>query len=407
MEIVFYGKMFLEWGGGVDFLRIMLNGLNATNVHEQHKLHLVVPQIHLSKFTRIKYHTKRIINAIAGKTLWPAILPKAIDNKQVLELFKEEYKVNIVFIEDGEKELTNFLNTLSNPVLLPCFFPMSPKFPFPWVGYIYDFQHKYYPEFFNDKERRLRDVAFEEMLRKAPAVLVNSKAVKADAIKFFPLAANTLFSLPFCPLYSNNTQSFKFDAVKIDAPFFLISNQFWRHKNHGLAFEAMHILKTKFQIQNVRLVCTGTMNDYRFPDYGLALKQKIKELNLENEIILTGYVSKTTQLGYLRKCIALVQPTLFEGGPGGGAVYEALAWDKQVLVSNIPINLEIDNPLCTFFESNNAYSLAEKMKTLLDSSQWVEPLSEAQKAEQKLILGRSILQIIEAAKQSHGKGNTQ
>ena len=29
MRIGIYGEMFVEWGGGIDFLRILLRGLNA------------------------------------------------------------------------------------------------------------------------------------------------------------------------------------------------------------------------------------------------------------------------------------------------------------------------------------------------------------------------------------------
>jgi glycosyltransferase involved in cell wall biosynthesis len=56
-----------------------------------------------------------------------------------------------------------------------------------------------------------------------------------------------------------------------------------------------------------------------------------------------------------------VQPTLFEGGPGGGATFDAVALGIPSLLSDIPVNLEISDPLVRFFKTSNAESLAEKM----------------------------------------------
>jgi glycosyltransferase involved in cell wall biosynthesis len=65
---------------------------------------------------------------------------------------------------------------------------------------------------------------------------------------------------------------------------------------------------------------------------------------------------------------AILQPTLFEGGPGGGAVYEALGMGIPVVLSDISVNKEIENPLILFFESLNAVDLANKMIEVLSLS---------------------------------------
>ena len=67
----------------------------------------------------------------------------------------------------------------------------------PWVGYIYDFQHKYFPDYFSARECLDRDIHFATMLRDAKAVIVNAHSVKDDINKFFPYHECEIFNLPF------------------------------------------------------------------------------------------------------------------------------------------------------------------------------------------------------------------
>ena len=61
----------------------------------------------------------------------------------------------------------------------------------------------------------------------------------------------------------------------------------------------------------------------------------------------------------LRNAKALIQPTLFEGGPGGGSANEAIALGVAVLASNIPINLEINTKNISFFNPSNTNDLIQ------------------------------------------------
>src|SRR5690606_31986705 len=78
-----------------------------------------------------------------------------------------------------------------------------------------------------------------------------------------------------------------------------------------------------------------------------------------------GLIAKSDQLALLRGCRALLQPTLFEGGPGGGSVYEAVGLGVPVIASDIAINREIDRGSVTFFRAGNCDDLAEKMSRVL------------------------------------------
>ena len=85
-------------------------------------------------------------------------------------------------------------------------------------------------------------------------------------------------------------------------------------------------------------------------------------MNCQQNIHFLGYIPKPDQIAIMRNAIGLIQPTLFEGGPGGGAVYNALCLGITCLISDIKVNREItgyDNVY--FFDPNNSSELATLM----------------------------------------------
>mgnify|MGYP001373869249 CR=1 FL=1 len=54
-----------------------------------------------------------------------------------------------------------------------------------------------------------------------------------------------------------------------------------------------------------------------------------------------GLVNKKTQIALLKNARALIQPSLFEGGPGGGSCRDAISLDLEIFASDIEINREL------------------------------------------------------------------
>jgi glycosyltransferase involved in cell wall biosynthesis len=69
----------------------------------------------------------------------------------------------------------------------------------------------------------------------------------------------------------------------------------------------------------------------------------------------------------MRQASALIQPTLFEGGPGGGSVYDAMAVGTRAIVSDIPVNREIRDSHVTFFPAGSAQELANAMREVVET----------------------------------------
>jgi glycosyltransferase involved in cell wall biosynthesis len=58
----------------------------------------------------------------------------------------------------------------------------------------------------------------------------------------------------------------------------------------------------------------------------------------------------------------LIQPTLYEGGPGGGAVYDAYMYGIPIILSDIEINNEVvDCGNIIRFDAGNSADLCSKM----------------------------------------------
>jgi len=258
------------------------------------------------------------------------------ENKNI-KFFREEseyYKLNPALV------LPNSTSKLNNKL----------------IGYIYDLQHIEFPKNFNKKEIIKRKTKIKKILNEYKVTLVNSKYT-LNKIKNFYKFKTKLICIPFLPnlinykKYSINIKK----RFNIKSKFYLICNQFWKHKNYELAFEVFKILSKK---NNFQLVCTGTKyNRLSNKIYFQNLIKKYKSLFDEKKIIILGNINKKEQISLIRKSEAVIQPTLYEGGPGGFSTYEAIFFKKRVFLSDIKINKEIDNPYVKFFRQNKKEDL--------------------------------------------------
>lgn len=359
VAVLSYG--FLDWGGGIDFLKTLIYAL--VNRKNKFETYVFIPSKPLRFKNKLLEKNTRSIFKIINKY-----------NFIMEELQKRQFNdvrnsVKFVFYDDmnlAEKVKENKID-----VVFPAFgvWGITEDFKTPWVGYLYDCQHKYFPDYFDEDEIIRRDEFFNSILNQTKSIVVNSKAAKQDYIKFYGAGEEQIFNLPFAPLLQKSWLKNNPDIIKkykLPDKYFIISNQFWMHKSHITAFKALKTLKDK-GYENIKIVCTGKMEDPRNPDYINGLKIYIRENNLEENIIFLGYIDKRDQIQVMKNAVATIQPTLFEGGPGGGAVFNSLALGVPVILSDIPINKEIspeENVL--FFKAQDSEDLSEKIITIIN-----------------------------------------
>jgi glycosyltransferase involved in cell wall biosynthesis len=366
MKIALLGRDF-NWGGGLDLLRFIANALILKSKEHPLKIYLLLPDD--KKITHIFDILSLSIRVLRHKE-YDLIKKRRTD---LLARFQDivqniDGSLEVVRHYNSQRGLIRCLKKVAPDVLLSGSVSFGHNLPIPWVGYIPDFQHKYYPNFFTSNECLNRDIFIATTLREAKTIIVNAQAVKDDINKFFPYHKCEIFNLPFAA----NPISFWFDEPanniqkKYGLPnnYFLISNQFWIHKSHITAFQALTALGNN----SVHVVCTGDTHDYRFPNYFNELKGKIKKLGIEKRVHFLGYIPKIDQINIMKEAVAVLQPTLFEGGPGGGAVYDAVALGVPAIVTDIPVNLEIEGENILFFKSGSFEDMTKKMKVVLEQS---------------------------------------
>ena len=235
-----------------------------------------------------------------------------------------------------------------------------PRALMPSIGWIYDLQHKERPDLFTVEDCRSRDRAFEALCRSSAAVLVSSEDALRALKNHFPQCANRASYLRFVANVGVTVPT-SFDVLKrkyrLPDAFFYLPNQFWKHKNHSTVLEALDVLRS--QHKEVFVVATGAGTDHRHPDHFSSLVDMRKSLHLEDLFRMLGVVPYEDLLGLMRGCIAVINPSLFEGW--STTVEEAKSLGKQVLLSSIPVHVEQDPDRGLYFDAMSAPELADRM----------------------------------------------
>jgi glycosyltransferase involved in cell wall biosynthesis len=362
ISIISYG--FTGWGGGVDFIRQFSHFISTADTENAIKKSLILPGDDWAHTTKNFLYPLRSIAQDLRSFGKARFSKRLIFSENYFRETFDDFKNNYDLIYSGStfKSQLNAIKKISPDVILPLFTPPPVGFDVPWIGYLYDFQHKYLPDLFVAEDIQSRDVSFSDMLTRANHIIVNSKSVSNDIKKFYPESAAKIYSIPFSPSPQKLWLDSDIDVrkkYKVNRPYFMISNQFWKHKDHITAFKAFaRYLELGGRAM---LICTGQTIDSRFPNYFFDLMCLLNDLKISNNVLILGHIPKIDQIYLMKKAIAVVQPTLFEGGPGGGASYDAISLGIPIIASNIPVNLEINCGDITFFSAGNEIELSDAL----------------------------------------------
>ncbi|WP_413331109.1 glycosyltransferase [Synechococcus sp. WH 8017] len=358
MRIAISTLNFLHLPGAADFLRNFIRGvknipqtklyilLNTGNVHfysEEDADYLLYKK---SGLTLLRYH----LNSKLGEDIMKdiKILPYSPKKDEIASIDRIciEHDIDVV---------------------LPAVYYGTNT---PSVAYLYDCQHLHIPENFCVEERNARDIYFKNIIENCKSTIVNSNFVKEDLVRFFNANPANIFALPFTPQINKTTISKDFNArtfYGLPKKYFLISNQFWVHKSLETPIQAL-----KNFIETYRdgyIVFTGKMEDSRFPNYISDLMSLVDSLKLKENLTFLGYIPKSHQIDIMKNCVSVIQPTLFEGGPGGGSIYDSEALGVRSIISDIQVNKEIpSNPRVKYFKARDPVDLCKKMEQVWQES---------------------------------------
>lgn len=301
-----------------------------------------------------------------------------------------DWKIQRSLFKQHQPDFEAFLRRQKIDFIYPYFNQNSGEKPYRSAAWIYDFQHKYLPQFFAQEALQERDQLFALTAHHSSTVVLSSKAAESDFQKFFPEASHKTQVLsfktsPVSEWYEGDPHQTQ-QKYSLPDRFFLVSNQFWQHKNHLLVFQALKLLQEK-SIYPI-IVCTGHIHDSRQPSYSDTVLQTIHQLGVAQQVHLLGLIPKLDQVQLMRRSLALIQPSLFEGW--STLVEDARCFGKRMLLSDLPVNLEQNPPNSLFFERHSPEHLASLMVD------WWEHLLPGADLEQEAIARTNSLSAVEA-----------
>jgi glycosyltransferase involved in cell wall biosynthesis len=404
----------VEWQGGIDFLRMVGDCLRLAVADQPVELVLLYPRlptlaaVHVAALPWAGWLADRVLKGQdkSWREVWRAQQDQSSRRRiaRVREALGPALEVRR-YRDDAE--LAAVVRSERLDGILPCARPLADSLGAPWVGYLFDFQHRHLPQLFSAADRATRDQRFAAMAKQARQVIVNSRAVADDCRRFLGTGGAEFVPLPFGAAPSAEwlvDEPGRCAPYGLPARYFLIANQFWTHKNHRRVFEALSLLGARAEAAGADLgvVCTGSTVDARDPGYFPSLERYLREQNLGGRVRILGHLPKRDQIEIMKGALAVVQPTLFEGGPGGGAVYDAISLGVPALVSDLPVNRELDGQgyAIQFFDPANAAALADLMLEKARASRPPRPPAAALLAEgrsRRQAVGRVLMQTLHAA----------
>lgn len=229
-----------------------------------------------------------------------------------------------------------------------------------------DFQEKYYPEYFSYSETADFDKGFKRITDESKHILVlSSENAKHDLEFFFNEFKCELKVIPFIVFIPDElldipitTEEMILSEFRIKPySYYIISNQFWPHKNHKLVLESIELLDS--DMNDVKFVFTGQTSTNRSVKIFEEIQKMVAELNIQDRVLFTGFIDKKTQLILLKNSIGVIQPSLFEGW--NTTIEEAKALNKFVICSDIEVHKEQISENVLFFEKHSAEDLKDKL----------------------------------------------
>ena len=237
------------------------------------------------------------------------------------------------------------------------FFPIPPceNSGTPYVFWLPDFQYMRRPDLMSDKLRGDLEQYFRGHVHAAAQIVLSSEDARSDFAKVYPEFLNRTHVVRFCSVPDEEWWSLDpvqvADRYNLPERFLIVCNQFTRHKNHLVLMQAIKLVVDS-GVDDIHLVCTGSTFDHRQEDYVGQVTAYLNENGLANRVHILGLISRADQVALLRRSMAVVQPSSFEGW--STIIEDAKTLGKPVLVSDLPVHHEQLGPSQPYYLSQDS-----------------------------------------------------
>ena len=332
-----------RWMGGIIYILNIVRVLNFLEDKDK-------PQVFLFYDTKLEQFLHEMSYPYLEKVPW--------------EFIPDHKGFAISMLRRKNVFVSDMLNKYKLDALFPNFnFPLNRKSDKKAVSWAADLQHRHYPEFFSKRKRMERNLRISFMLKNASDLVVSSQSVKDDFFKFFKIPGSINIHIYHFVSVIGELPETDISSIRskynIPEHYYLISNQFHKHKNHKVAFKALAELKKKGK--NIHFAVTGKFPEKPNSEYVQELHDIITEYDLKGNISFLGLIPRGDQLLLMKYAQAILQPSLFEGW--STVIEDAISLQVPVIASNLPVNIEQLQDKGTYFEPHDYLALAK----ILDS----------------------------------------
>lgn len=226
------------------------------------------------------------------------------------------------------------------------------------IFWIPDFQEAFLPELFTIDDIEERKETQRYICEHADTVVFSSKNAAQHFKSLYPNYNRKTLVLNFAvthPSLEHIDEEGMRSKYPIDRPYFFAPNQFWQHKNHETLIKAVALAVIENPL--IRVLLSGKEEDYRVEGHVQFLKGLVQEYKLEDHIKFLGFLPRDEQLYLLKKSIAVIQPSLFEGW--STVVEDTKAQGKFLILSDIPVHREQVQQSVSFFDPMAKNELAK------------------------------------------------
>jgi len=236
------------------------------------------------------------------------------------------------------------------------------------INWIPDFQWVHYPDLWSKRGISNLRLMTRKVLQYSDAIVVSSQDAKKDLLTFDDADKSNIQVLQFVSQPNHNKEGNLEELRRhvekeynFSGSFFFLPNQFWRHKNHLIAFKAIKEMKKKGL--NPLLITTGLMHDFRNRNEHIdSLMKYVKDEQLQDNIRFLGLIPYRHVLFLMENCLAVINPSLFEGW--SSTVEEAKSIGKLTVLSDIPVHREQNPSGAIYFNPFDEHDLANALANI-------------------------------------------
>jgi glycosyltransferase involved in cell wall biosynthesis len=240
----------------------------------------------------------------------------------------------------------------------------------PLISWVTDFQHERLHGLFTPELLERFRIQVRVNTGDARLIVVSSEDVRHDLERFAPQAASRARILRFCSIPT--AEWWARDPVEVQRElglpdrFFVLSNQFSAQKNHMVVFEAVRMLRDRGI--DVTVACTGSTYGFHGEEYFIGIERFLDEQGLRNHIRILGLLDRDRQVALMRRGLAMLQPSRFEGW--STIVEDAKALGQTLLLSDLAVHHEQQPADATFLPLDDPGAWAN---ALADVSTFLQP----------------------------------